>query len=217
MSGCPQSEPPTFTMPPFWAGIETHDLRATTDGPTEKSMHFETKHYVLTSSLLLTCPFPILLALVILAVPVLLVTFPRVLDSLTPQFGALDEAIKPVLPPITSARRLMSPHQTSFPLLSFMSVSLSTSSIVAYTILLPRMAIIVAVEGEAARLPREVWACGVPCSSRNCMHRSASRAARVRSSGEGTPPWRVWPREADRASNRSLPSSLRILVSVSVL
>jgi hypothetical protein len=44
------------------------------------------------------------------------------------------------------------------PLLSFISVSLSTSSIVAYTILLPRMAIIVAVEGEAARLPREVWA-----------------------------------------------------------
>lgn len=49
------------------------------------------------------------------------------------------------------------------------------------------------------------------------MHLSERRAARVRSRGEGTPPWRVWPREAERASKRSLPSSLKILVRVSVV
>ena len=97
----------------------------------------------------------------------------------------------PALPPMTSANRLISDHHSSLPRLSFMSEWPNTSSIVAYTILLPRMAIIAAVSAEYFLVPFCCWKFGVACSSKNCMHRNESRAARVRSSGDGTPPWRV--------------------------
>ena len=47
------------------------------------------------------------------------------------------------------------------------------------------------------------------------MHLRASRTARARSVGEGIPPWRVWPSEADRESKSLPPSSLNILVMTS--
>ena len=53
--------------------------------------------------------------------------------------------------------------------------------------------------------------------SRNAMHLDARRTARARSIGEGIPPWRVWPSDADRESNRSSPSSFRMLVMRSVV
>ena len=65
----------------------------------------------------------------------------------------------------------------------------------------------------AAALPsRGVW-----CCSRKAMHRLESRTARARSSGDGMPPWRVWPSEAERESKSSAPSSLRMLVMSSVV
>lgn len=49
------------------------------------------------------------------------------------------------------------------------------------------------------------------------MDLSDSRTARVRSVGEGIPPCRVCPREAERESKSDPPSSLNILVITSVV
>jgi hypothetical protein len=45
----------------------------------------------------------------------------------------------------------------------------------------------------------------------------ANRTAYARSSGDGTPPCKVWPKEAERESKSAPPSSLNILVITSVV
>jgi hypothetical protein len=91
----------------------------------------------------------------------------------------------------TSARGLILLHHSSLPFLNFISALALTSSIVGYIISLPLIAIIAAVSFVYVFLPFADCAFGVACFSRNCIHLSDNRAARVRSKGDGTPPWSV--------------------------
>ena len=54
------------------------------------------------------------------------------------------------------------------------------------------------------------------CSSMKAMHLNDNRTARARSIGDGTPPCKVCPRDAERASNSLPPSSWNILVNMDV-
>jgi hypothetical protein len=85
----------------------------------------------------------------------------------------------------TSARGLILLHHSSLPFLNFISALALTSSIVGYIISLPLIAFVYVF------LPFALCAFGVACFSRNCIHLSDNRAARVRSKGDGTPPWSV--------------------------
>ena len=120
-------------------------------------------------------------------------------------------------PANASTKSLTPAHHTFFPLRFFISACFTIACTGTHSNALPWI-VITAALSSGATLTRPGCACSRAWwSSKKDIQRRERRVARARSMGEGTPPWRVCPRAAERESKRAPPSSLSILVMTSVV